>query len=133
MAMFLRVLLAGLAVACVQASRSEGQAQLHRGAGQQQDVQGNQESEIHEHLSQKSGSEDEESMPACCKCKSHQHKYRDSSGSAPKTARCFSMAIVKVEARSSGPAPLGSGRCWQYPYHPYEASHGVHGKWPLSD
>ena len=88
--MFPRVLLSLLTAACVQAARSEHHAQLDSSAGQQQGVQGNQETEIHEHLDHKSGNRDEVSKKACCKCKSnHQHKYVDNSGRCTKDCPVF--------------------------------------------
>ncbi|CAE7237682.1 ASB2 [Symbiodinium sp. CCMP2456] len=79
--MLLRVLLSMLTVACFRAARSQDQAQLGSGVGQQQGVQGNQEAEIYEHLIQESGNHEEVGKKACCRCKSNgQIKYVDPSG-----------------------------------------------------
>ena len=90
MAVLLRVLLSVLTVACVPAVRSEEDyAQLDSNTRRQQDVQGNTLTEMHGHLSRKSGSQDEEGKPACCKCKSGGHKYMDNSGKCTKDCPVF--------------------------------------------
>ena len=90
MAMFLRAFLSVLTVACVHAVRSDGHVHLDSGAGPEQDMQGNQGTEIREHMSQEAGSQEEEGKKACCRCKSHgQQKFVDNSGKCTPACPIF--------------------------------------------